>query len=124
MPRIRSECHILIFSLNYFRVQEKIGLLVQNHLQSFANNLSNIFTNGVMYFSVLLCQKEWRYHFQNHSTPNKRGRSMVTKKIRGLSPYGYSLSKAYDVYIQKTSTVYTYFRRSIIGTPKLCHYGK
>ena len=49
--------------------KKKSGLLVQNHLQSFANNLPNTFTNGVIHFSVLLCQKQWRYHFQNHSTP-------------------------------------------------------
>ena len=101
MPGIRSECHILIFSLNYFHVQEKSGLLVQNHLQSFANILPNIFINGVVFFSVLLCEKEWRYHFQNHSTPNKRGRSMVTRKIEDWHLMDIHYPKPMDVYHPK-----------------------
>jgi hypothetical protein len=51
------------------------------YLQSFVNNLPKIFTHCIISFSFSLCQKEWRYHFQNHSTPNKRGRSMVTREI-------------------------------------------
>ena len=101
MPGIRSECHIMIFSLNYFHVQEKSRLLVQNHLQSFANNLPNIFTNGVLYFSVLLYQIKWRYHFQNHSAPNQRGRSMVTRKIEDWHLMDIHYPKPMDVYHPK-----------------------
>ena len=70
------------------------------YLQSFANNLPNIFTNGVIYLSVLSCQKEWRYHFQNHSTPNKRGRSMVTR-ILAKKKYGHKKDSFLQACVKK-----------------------
>jgi len=52
------------------RTQEsELQVLRILNLQNIANNLPNTFTNGVIHFSDLLCQKEWMYHFQNHSTP-------------------------------------------------------
>ena len=80
----------------------------ESYLQSFANNLPNMFTNGVIYFSVLLCQKEWRYHFQNHSTSNKRGEKYGHKKDRKLTPHGYSLSKAYGCLPSKRPALCTH----------------
>jgi len=47
--------------------------ILEAYLQSFANNLPNIFTNGVIYFSVLLWQKEWRYHFSKPLNSQIRG---------------------------------------------------
>ena len=72
----------------------------ESYLQSFANNLPNMFTNGVIYFSVLLCQKEWRYNFQNHSTPNKRGRSMVTR-ILAKKKYGHKKDSFLQACVKK-----------------------
>ena len=73
--------HLDILSKLYPCTRKIWTTSLESYLQFFSNNLPNIFTNGVIYLSVLLCQKQWRYHFQNHSTPNKRRRCMVTRKL-------------------------------------------
>jgi hypothetical protein len=61
MPRIHSECHIMIFSTHFYPCTRRIWTTSSEsyiYLQCFANNLPNAFTHGVLCLSFLLCQKE------------------------------------------------------------------
>jgi hypothetical protein len=74
MLEIRSQRHILIFSPH-------LHPCTYIYLQYFANNLSYAFTHGVICLSFFIVPERVEVPFENHSTPNKRGRSMDTREI-------------------------------------------
>jgi hypothetical protein len=74
MPRIRSECQILIFSLIYIMCEKNLdcwfGII---YLQSFANDLPNAFTDGVICLSSYCAWKSGGTIFKTTQLPIRRG---------------------------------------------------
>ena len=64
----------MIFSLNYFHVQEKIWTTSSEaYLQSFANNLPNIFTNSLSISQSYCARKSGGTIFKTTQLPIRGG---------------------------------------------------
>ena len=140
IPSIRErfiphkECRIpgVIFCLDYIHVQEKSRLLVQNHICNLLQIICQIYllmvlsiyqsyrarkSGGIIFKTTQLPIRGWEVW--SHESSQKK--SMVTRKTASCNLVwknrGLTIQSLWMFTIQKTCTVYTYFRRWVIGTP-------